>query len=857
MTDIRNKVLYTVPTQKMPVVTPRDGLVNLKWATWTGAETWATTLSGDYTMSELAFGNLGRAITLVLTDASAAPVTIAYITSTITVGRSVVSGRDSVTIQFNADTAVPLDVASGYASLVGRELALISPALSTGVAPSITSITPDLGDTFGGARITITGTNFSGSISVNFGATPATSFEVVSTTTIRAVAPAKTAGTYTVFVSNESGTATLVNAYEAWHPTTDYAAARVYQADQEVTSSGSATRHRMGVQCQDMGVSALDPTDIAPLDGIGFVELANGRFLLAGGAPSGHANAVVNTIWYSDDRGKTWSVLLANAAGSATRPAPAHTFGFFTMTISGTEYVYWLGGDPFTPTGDVFRSADGGSTWSRISTSCPTSGLALFNYGILNDVIYVMGGQTSIDDTGVVSATVYKSIDYGVTWTTVGAAPWNGRGAQLGRLPELDGKLWIVAGARYHSTDVVSWYNDVWTWNGTDWTEVLADGHGQFAKRRYHSVVVYNNRLWMFNGSTCDGVTIDADTTSAYYSSDGITWTAWSDSFSWGDTHAQSAIATSTGIYLTEGFQSARLHTIKEHTGALVSGWADQGSDALDLSQSTTGKKPILDPAGFSTSYGSKSGLVFTRGQLLGLASPDRGNAGGVYEAYAVVRTLNFDETSAEGTNPPATIVGATNGSSWNNFGVTSSTLTITDATNASPIVVTVDAAHDLTTGDTVTVRGVLGNPAANDTWVVTVTSSTTFSLQGSTGNGAYTSGGTANVSQIRYRHYDGGWQTVSRGSDINDDEPHTLGVSQSVAGGIELYDDGTQQGSDGTGAHDATWTGFDAVGAGYNENDPLEGVVGAVVVLQLSAVSSATFKTKLEKWGRKWGSAA
>jgi hypothetical protein len=68
---------------------------------------------------------------------------------------------------------------------------------------------------------------------------------------------------------------------------------------------------------------------------------------------------------------------------------------------------------------------------------------------------------------------------------------------------------------------------------------------------------------------------------------------------------------------------------------------------------------------------------------------------------------------------------------------------TVTGATNASPIVVTTGAAHTLSTGDTVTNSGVLGNTAANGTFVITVTDSTHFSLNGSTGSGAYTSGGT------------------------------------------------------------------------------------------------------------------
>lgn len=66
----------------------------------------------------------------------------------------------------------------------------------------------------------------------------------------------------------------------------------------------------------------------------------------------------------------------------------------------------------------------------------------------------------------------------------------------------------------------------------------------------------------------------------------------------------------------------------------------------------------------------------------------------------------------------------------------------ITGASNESPIVIT-SAAHGLTTGMRVTVAGVGGNTAANGTFTITVTGANTFSLDGSTGNGSYTTGGT------------------------------------------------------------------------------------------------------------------
>lgn len=66
----------------------------------------------------------------------------------------------------------------------------------------------------------------------------------------------------------------------------------------------------------------------------------------------------------------------------------------------------------------------------------------------------------------------------------------------------------------------------------------------------------------------------------------------------------------------------------------------------------------------------------------------------------------------------------------------------ITAATNASPIQITA-AGHGLVTGQLIGIQGVQGNTAANGQWVVTFVDANNFTLNGSTGNGAWTSGGT------------------------------------------------------------------------------------------------------------------
>jgi hypothetical protein len=78
------------------------------------------------------------------------------------------------------------------------------------VVPTITSISPTSGVTAGGNNVTITGTAFTGPLTVQFGAT-ATTFTIDSPTQITAVAPARSAGTVQVTVTGSGGTSNGVS----------------------------------------------------------------------------------------------------------------------------------------------------------------------------------------------------------------------------------------------------------------------------------------------------------------------------------------------------------------------------------------------------------------------------------------------------------------------------------------------------------------------------------------------------------------------------------------------------------------------------------------------------------------------
>jgi hypothetical protein len=84
-------------------------------------------------------------------------------------------------------------------------------------------------------------------------------------------------------------------------------------------------------------------------------------------------------------------------------------------------------------------------------------------------------------------------------------------------------------------------------------------------------------------------------------------------------------------------------------------------------------------------------------------------------------------------------------------LGAHGSPVAITGASNVAPIQITAPA-HGYGSGETVVISGVVGNTAANGTWQITVLDANNFTLNGSTGNGAYVSGGTVSIPSRLHR---------------------------------------------------------------------------------------------------------
>lgn len=120
------------------------------------------------------------------------------------------------------------------------------------------------------------------------------------------------------------------------------------------------------------------------------------------------------------------------------------------------------------------------------------------------------------------------------------------------------------------------------------------------------------------------------------------------------------------------------------------------------------------------TSGSAQSGRPFTIGRF-----------------FAKGEIANFPQPSISGT--PLAIWQADVKTRWRDG---TARCAVTNASNASPIVITCAAPHGYQEAEQVTISGVAGNAAANGTWWLSPVSPTSFSLHGSAGNGAYSGGG-------------------------------------------------------------------------------------------------------------------
>lgn len=204
------------------------------------------------------------------------------------------------------------------------------------------------------------------------------------------------------------------------------------------------------------------------------------------------------------------------------------------------------------------------------------------------------------------------------------------------------------------------------------------------------------------------------------------------------------------------------------------------------LSGKTGYVMPVIFPVGIDRGTAIRGNVVsFIRGHYLGV-----GDGTFRINGQTLTNSLTLSKT------PTFALYNSSTGQyTINTYGIDKLTtpvtiaavtrLAITGATAASPISIT-SAGHGLATGTKVTIAGIIGVPEANGTFIITNTGVNTFTLNGTTGTGAYVSGGFVHPSIMRAGSYNvrvcrSNTSTLGFSQPTDVIDPVTLTVNQSI----------------------------------------------------------------------------
>jgi hypothetical protein len=265
--------------------------------------------------------------------------------------------------------------------------------------------------------------------------------------------------------------------------------------------------------------------------GLQVVRLNRSFFLMGGRTPNPPSfppipgdSVIHGDVWRSDDFGRTWREIQAQAPWSARAYFQAVTKGGRVFVLGGQDFsvVPNTGCPPFPTTppcppfvsesqffNDVWSSSDG-ATWRQETAGAGWAGRAGLSATVLNGEIYVMGGSFN-DDPAVIGGPptrvyfndVWKSSD-GITWEQVtDEAPWAPRAGAVAVTK--GGYIYLLGGEDGFLCDPARpdrcppYFNDVWrSADGEDWEQVTAAAG--WSPRPGHQCVVMLKRFVCFGG---------------------------------------------------------------------------------------------------------------------------------------------------------------------------------------------------------------------------------------------------------------------------------------------------------------------------------------------------------------------
>lgn len=163
------------------------------------------------------------------------------------------------------------------------------------------------------------------------------------------------------------------------------------------------------------------------------------------------------------------------------------------------DILYVVGGDPIAPNNSSYKFENG--VWSQISANCGINNRILGQLVEHNGDFYYVGGQVDPTLAGGIFNTVLKSTDNCATFTTIDAdtKPNFYGGLLWGGVVSYKNLLWKICGGIYDNSGSIRTY-DTQVFSSPDGITWTLRGMFKGIGRHYHQSIVYNNRIYIFNG---------------------------------------------------------------------------------------------------------------------------------------------------------------------------------------------------------------------------------------------------------------------------------------------------------------------------------------------------------------------
>ena len=295
-------------------------------------------------------------------------------------------------------------LAAEYAPLSGSDWGTAIGELTLAV-PSVTGLSPSSGSTAGGTAVTVSGSNFASSSTVNFGASAATGVTVVSPNQIDAVSPPGSAGTVDVTVTTPAGTSATSSADQFAYVGSAYTALSPTRL-LDTRTTGQTLGPGGSLNLTVTGGSVLGSATAVALNVTVTNTTASGW--LAVYPAGGPLPLLSNLNWVAGETVPNLVIVPVGAKGQITFYNPTGSTdvvvdleGYFALETAGSTAGSYV---PLTPA----RITD-----TRAGSGYPNSGSTLGPGSTLNIQVTGVGGVLA---TGVTSALM----NFTVTDTTTG-----------------------------------------------------------------------------------------------------------------------------------------------------------------------------------------------------------------------------------------------------------------------------------------------------------------------------------------------------------------------------------------------------------------------------------------------------